>query len=397
MADGRVEERGLGRKLRMGMVGGGRGALIGAVHRRAAMLDGGVELVAGALSSTPERSRLSGQDLYLDESRVYGCWQKMVEREAARPPEERLDFVSIVTPNHTHYAIARACLEAGFHVVCDKPMTTTMADARSLVRAVERSGLVFALTHNYSGYPLVKQARHMVQQGQLGRVQKVIVEYPQSWLLRKVEDEGQKQAVWRTDPCQAGAAGCMGDIGTHAEQLARYITGLEIEEICADLTTFVPGRRLDDDGSVLIHYVGGARGILYASQVSAGEENGLSIRIYGSEGGLEWQQEAPNHLHWRPAGGPEQVLKRGNDYLCAAAQRASRLPGGHPEAFIEAFANVYLNATDTIRARILGREPTPLELDFPTVYDGARGVHFVEKVVESARSSHKWLPARWEQ
>jgi predicted dehydrogenase len=397
MADGRVEERGLGRKLRMGMVGGGRGALIGAVHRRAAMLDGGVELVAGAFSSTPERSRLSGQDLYLDESRVYGCWQEMVEREAARPPEERLDFVSIVTPNHTHYAIARACLEAGFHVVCDKPMTTTMADARSLVRAVERSGLVFALTHNYSGYPLVKQARHMVQQGQLGRVQKVIVEYPQSWLLRKVEDEGQKQAVWRTDPCQAGAAGCMGDIGTHAEQLARYITGLEIEEICADLTTFVPGRRLDDDGSVLIHYVGGARGILYASQVSAGEENGLSIRIYGSEGGLEWQQEAPNHLHWRPAGGPEQVLKRGNDYLCTAAQRASRLPGGHPEAFIEAFANVYLNATDTIRARILGRKPTPLELDFPTVYDGARGVHFVEKVVESARSSHKWLPARWEQ
>jgi len=395
MAGNGAEKR-LERRLRMGMVGGGRGALIGAVHRRAALLDGGVELVAGAFSSTPERSRLSGRDLYLAEGRVYGSWQEMIEREAGRPPEERLDFVSIVTPNHTHYAIAVACLEAGFHVVCDKPMTTNSADARALIAAVERSGLVFALTHNYSGYPMVRQARQMVRQGLLGRVQKVVVEYPQSWLLHKVEDEGHKQAAWRLDPQQAGISSCMADIGVHAEQLARYVTGLEIDEICADLTTFVPGRLLEDDGSVLIHYVGGARGILYASQISAGEENNLHLRVYGTAGSLAWHQEAPNHLHFRPAAGPEQLLKRGNSYLCPAAQRAARLPGGHPEAFIEAFANIYLNATDTMRARLLGREPSELELDFPTVYDGARGVHFVEKVVESARSSRKWLPARWE-
>lgn len=395
MVSGKTEEKKMDRKLRMGMVGGGREAFIGAVHRRAAMLDGGVELVAGAFSSTEERSRLSGRDLYLSEERIYGSWPEMIEREAARPAGERLDFVSVVTPNHTHYAIAKACLEAGFHVVCDKPMTTSSADANALIDAVERSGLVFALTHNYSGYPMVKQARHMVQQGLLGRVQKVVVEYPQSWLLTKKEDEGHKQAVWRQDPKRAGISSCMADIGVHAEQLARCITGLEIDEICADLTTFVPGRVLEDDGAVLIHYVGGARGILYASQICAGAENGLGIHVYGTEGSLEWRQEAPNHLHFRPASGPEQTLRRGNDYLCEAAKRASRLPSGHPEAFIEAFANVYLNATDTMRAHILGREPGELELDFPTVYDGARGVHFIEKVVESSGSSAKWLPARW--
>jgi len=395
MVSGRVEESKLNRKLRMGMVGGGREAFIGAVHRRAATLDGGVELVAGAFSSTPEKSKLSGRDLYLSEDRIYGTWQEMIEKEAKRPPEERLDFISIVTPNHTHYAIARACLEAGFHVVCDKPMTTNLADARALIDAVERTGLVFAVTHNYSGYPMVRHARYMVQQGQLGKVQKVVVEYPQSWLLTKIEDVGQKQAVWRQDPQRAGISSCMADIGVHAEQLARYITGLEIEELCADLTTFVPGRLLEDDGNVLIHYVGGARGILYASQISAGEENALAIRVYGTQGALEWHQEEPNHLHFRPAAGPEQILKRGNAYLCTAAQRASRLPSGHPEGFIEAFANIYLNVTDTIRARLLGREPTELEADFPTVYDGARGVYFVEKVVESSRSNQKWTPARW--
>lgn len=235
----------------------------------------------------------------------------------------------------------------------------------------------------------------MVQQGQLGQVQKVVVEYPQGWLLTKLEDSGQKQAAWRTDPKRAGISSCIGDIGTHAENLAEYITGLEIEEICADLTTFVPGRLLEDDGNILVHYAGGARGILYASQISAGEENNLRIRVYGTQGALEWHQEEPNHLHVRPADGPEQVLRRGNGYVCAAAQRATRLPTGHPEAFIEAFANVYLNATDTMRARLLGREPSALELDFPTVYDGARGVYFIEKAVESAGSSQKWLPAAW--
>lgn len=395
MVSGKTEESKLDRKLRMGMVGGGRDAFIGAVHRRAAMLDGGVELVAGAFASTPEKSRLSGRDLYLPAERVYGSWQEMVEREARLPAEQRIDFVSIVTPNHLHYPVAKAFLEAGFNVVCDKPMTTCSADARALIDIVEKSGKVFALTHNYTGYPMVKQARHMVQQGLLGKIQKVVVEYPQGWLLTKIEDEGQKQAAWRTDPKRAGISSCIGDIGTHCENLAAYITGLEIEEVCADLTTFVPGRLLEDDGNVLIHYVGGARGILYASQISPGEENNLRIRVYGTEGALEWHQENPNYLYFRTNGGPEQVYKRGNGYLCAAAQRATRLPSGHPEAFFEAFANIYLNATDTMRARLLKREPSELELDFPTVYDGAKGVHFVEKVVESGKSSQKWVSARW--
>ncbi|HOQ97451.1 MAG TPA: Gfo/Idh/MocA family oxidoreductase [Anaerolineae bacterium] len=395
MANCEAEGCALGRALRMGMVGGGRGSFIGAVHRRAATLDGGVELVAGAFATTLERSRSMGRELRLPDERVYGTWQEMLEGEAARPAEERLDFVAVITPNDTHYPIARAFLEAGVHVVCDKPMTTTLADARALVGVVEATGLVFALTHNYSAYPMVKQARHMVQHGQLGRVQKVVIEYPQAWLLRKIEDEGHKQAVWRTDPRRAGAAGCMGDIGTHAEQLGRYITGLEIDEICADLTTFVPGRQLEDDGAVLIHYVGGARGILYASQICTGAENGLAIHVYGTEGAVAWRQEAPNHLHFWSAEGPEHILKRGGSDLCPSARRASRVPGGHPEGFVEAFANIYRNATDTMRARLCGREPAALELDFPTVYDGARGVYFVEKVVESARSQQKWLPARW--
>lgn len=395
MVSGKQEETKLDRKLRMGMVGGGRDAFIGAVHRRAALLDGGVELVAGAFASTPEKSKASGKDLYLPDDRIYGSWQEMVEREAQLPAGERIDFVSIVTPNFLHFPVAKAFLEAGFNVVCDKPMTTSSEEARALIAAVEGSGQVFALTHNYTGYPLVKQARHMVQQGLLGKVQKVVVEYPQGWLLNKVEDMGSKQAAWRTDPKRAGISSCMGDIGSHAENLAAYITGLEIEELCADLTTFVPGRLLEDDGTVLIHYVGGARCVLMASQISAGEENNLRIRIYGTEGALEWHQENPNYLWFTPQEGPRQVYSRGNAYLCAAAQRATRLPTGHPEAFFEAFANIYLNATDTMRAKLLGRQPTELELDFPTVYDGAKGVFFIEKVVESAHAKQKWVPAHW--
>lgn len=394
---GKEEPAVLSRKLRMGMVGGGRDAFIGAVHRKAAMLDGGVELVSGAFSSTPEKSKLSGKDLYLCEDRIYGSWQEMVEKEAGLPEDQRIDFVSIVTPNHLHFPVAKAFAEAGINVVCDKPMVLSSEEANALIEAVEKSGVVFALTHNYTGYPLVKQARYMVQQGQLGKIQKVVVEYPQGWLLTKIEDTGQKQAAWRTDPKQAGLSSCIGDIGTHCENLAAYITGLEIAELCADLTTFVEGRQLEDDGNILIHYTNGARGILYASQISPGEENNLRIRVYGTEGALEWHQEEPNHLHFRPAEGPEQVLKRGNGYLCAAAARGTRLPPGHPEAFIEAFANIYLNATDTMRAKILGREPTDLELDFPTVYDGAKGVFFIEKVVESAKSNQKWTPARYER
>ncbi len=395
MVSGKQEEVKLNRKLRMGMVGGGRDAFIGAVHRRAAQLDGGVELVAGCFASTPEKSQLSGRDLYLPEDRIYGSWQEMVEGEAKLPADRRIDFVSIVTPNFMHFPIAKGFLEAGFDVVCDKPMTTSSAEARALIDVVEKSGQVFALTHNYTGYPLVKHARYLVRQGQLGRVQKVVVEYPQGWLLTKIEGDGQKQAAWRTDPKRAGISSCMGDIGTHCEHLAAYITGLEIEEVCADLTTFVPGRPLEDDGTVLIHYVGGARGVLMASQISTGEENNIRIRVYGTAGALEWIQENPNYLYFTPKDAPTQTLKRGNGYLCDAAKRATRLPTGHPEAFFEAFGNIYLNATDTMRARLLKREPTELELDFPTVYDGAKGVWFVEKAVESGKSRQKWIPARW--
>ena len=395
MVSGKQEEVKLNRKLRMGMVGGGRDAFIGAVHRRAAMLDGGVELVAGCFASTPEKSKLSGRDLYLPDNRIYGTWQEMIEGELRLPADARIDFVSIVTPNHLHFPIAKGFLEAGFNVVCDKPMTTSLADARALIDIVDRSGKIFALTHNYTGYPMVKHARWMVQQGKLGKVQKVVVEYPQGWLLDRIEAQGQKQAEWRTDPARSGVAGCMGDIGSHCANLVDYITGLEIEEICADLTTFVPGRRLDDDVSVLIHYVGGARGVLMASQISTREENNLRIRVYGTEGALEWHQEDSNYLYFTPKEGPLQVLKRGNSYLCDAAKRATRLPTGHPEAFIEAFANIYLNATDTMRAKLLGQQPTELELDFPTVVDGAKGVFLIEKVVESARSQQKWIPARW--
>jgi len=397
MVSGKDEKALLNRKLRMGMVGGGRDAFIGGVHRRAAIMDGGVELVAGAFSADPAKSKASGRDLYVADTRIYGSYQEMAEAEAKLPVGERIDFVSIVTPNHMHFPVAKTFLEAGFNVVIDKPMVVSSAQAHELIKLVEQTGAVFCLTHNYTGYPMVKQARYMVQEGKLGKIQRVVVEYPQGWLLTRLEETGQKQAAWRTDPSRAGIAGCLGDIGSHCENLAAYITGLELEEICADLTTFVPGRLLDDDVSVLLRYSNGARGILWASQVCPGEENNLRIRVYGTEGALEWHQENPNYLYFRPPDGPEQVLKRGNGYLCEAAQRASRIPSGHPEAFIEAFANIYMNATDTMRAKMLGRAPTALELDFPTVYDGAKGVFFIEKVVESARSDRKWTPAIWKR
>jgi len=397
MVGGKEQTETIGRKLKMGMVGGGRGSFIGAVHARAAMLDGGVELVAGAFASTPERSRLSAQDFYITGERAYGTWEEMLEQERALPEGERIDFVSIVTPNHLHYPQAKAFVEAGFHVVLDKPMVHTSAQADDLVKAVEKAGVVFAVTYNYTGYPMVKQARQMVRDGKLGEIRKVIVEYPQGWLRTKLEDTGHKQAAWRVVPELAGIGGAIGDIGSHAEHMASTVTGLEIEEICVDLTRFIPGRLLDDDANVLIHFTNGARGILTASQISTGQENNLNIRVWGTEGGLEWHQEHPNHLKFYPADGPVQTLSRGRGYLCEAAQRATRIHAGHPEAFIEAFANIYLNATDTMRARLMGVQPTELELDFPTVYDGARGVFFIEKVVESSKSGQKWTPARWER
>src|SRR5919202_3987488 len=372
----------LGRKLRFGMVGGGPGAFIGAVHRRAATLDGLAELVAGAFSSDPEKSRSQARDLHLDPRRVYDGYEQMAERETALPAEQRIDFVSIVTPNHLHFRVAKAFIERGIHVICDKPMTTTVADAEALCRLVREHDVAFALTHNYSGYPLVKQARALVRAGELGTVRKVVAEYSQGWLSTLLEATGQKQADWRTDPARAGA-GAIGDIGSHAEHLARYVTGLEIERLYADVSTFVPGRRIDDDANMLVHYRGGAKGVLFCSRISLGEENRLSLRAYGTEGALEWRQEEPNFLLVRRAGGPTEVYKPGHPFLASAAQRATRLPPGHPEAFLEAFANVYANAMRTIAARVAGEEPDALDLDFPTVHDGAVGMRFIHAAVES--------------
>jgi predicted dehydrogenase len=383
------------KKLKMGMVGGGSGAFIGAVHRRAAIMDGEVEFVAGALSSSRDKALASGRACGLPEDRNYGTWHEMLEGELALPEEERVDLVSVVAPNHVHFPVAHAFAEAGFNVVLDKPMVHDSEQAQQLIDLVEKSGIVFAVTYQYTGYPMVKQARHMVRTGQLGEIRKVIVEYNQGWLATKLEESGAKQAEWRTDPTRSGIAGAIGDIGSHAENLVSTITGLEVAEICADLTTFVSGRRLDDDGNLLIRYDGGAKGVMIASQVSTGEENDLRIRVYGTQGGLEWRQEGPNYLVFNPAEAPTQVLKRGNEYLSEDAKRATRLPPGHPEAFIEAFANVYTSVAATIRAKQIRAEPDGLRQDFPNVYDGARGVHFIEKAVESGRSGEKWTHAAW--
>lgn len=378
------------RKLRMGMVGGGRDAFIGSVHRMAAALDGQIELVAGAFSSDPEKSRASGADFYLDPNRVYADYAAMAEAEAALPEDERIDFVSIVTPNHMHYPVAKCFLEAGFHVVCDKPVTRTVEEAEALQELVQSSGKVFALTHNYTGYPMVKEARHLVESGKLGRILKIVVEYPQGWLLRAIDAEGQKQAAWRTDPEKAGASSCIGDIGTHAENLARYVTGLRMESLCADFSTLVSGRRLEDDGNLLVHYESGARGVLYASQVSAGEENALRLRVYGEKAGLEWFQEEPNELLLKHPDRPREVYRRGNDYLSDAAKNFSRIPFGHPEAFIEAFANIYLEAARAIRDAVNGQPGAGAPYDVPTIEDGVEGMKFIASAVESAKEQ-RWL------
>ncbi|MEM9775383.1 MAG: Gfo/Idh/MocA family oxidoreductase [Chloroflexota bacterium] len=382
----------LNRKIKFGQVGGGRDSFIGAVHRRAAISDGLTELVAGAFSSTPEKAQASGEDLLIAPERNYGSWQEMLEKESALPEGERIDFVNIVTPNHMHFEPAMAFVKAGFNVVMDKPMVHTSEQAEALIEAVEEAGVVFGVTHNYTGYPMVKEARDWIKSGKIGTIQRVVVEYPQGWLLDKLEDQGAKQAEWRTDPKRSGIAGAVGDIGSHCENLVSYMTGLEIESLCADLDTFVPGRLLDDDASVLMRFKGGAKGILWCSQIAAGEENGINIRIYGTKMGIEWHQEHPNWIYLKDPAGPMQVYKRGNDYFGEAATRATHLPFGHPEAFFEAFGNIFMNVTDTIRAKLVGRAPSELELDFPSVYDGARGVKFIEKVVESSQSAEKWTP-----
>ncbi|NOX88296.1 MAG: Gfo/Idh/MocA family oxidoreductase [Calditrichaeota bacterium] len=385
----------LNRKLKMGMVGGGPGSFIAAIHYKAAVLDGQIELVAGAFSRDPEKSKQTGKSYFLHPSRVYGSYREMIEKEKQLPEGERIDFAVITTPNNWHFPIARDFLQAGFHVVCDKPMTLNVKEARQLKKIVEQSGLLFALTHNYTGYPMVKLARDMARKGELGDIRKIIVQYPQGWLATPLERTGQTQASWRTDPKQSGAAGCMGDIGTHAENLSEYITGLKITEVCADLTTFVQGRPLDDDGNVLLRFNNGAKGILHCSQISVGEENNLAIRIYGTKKGLEWRQEHPNYLYVKEQNAPMQVWKRGNPYVSEyspAAARATRLPGGHPEAFIEAFANIYKNFADSLIARLTGEKPDPLASDFPTADDGLRGMLFIETVVQSAKSDSKWTP-----
>lgn len=373
------------------MVGGGRDAFIGTVHRMAASLDGQIELVCGAFSSQPEKSLASGKDLLLPDSRVYRTYQEMILTEKALPEKQRMDFVSIVTPNHVHYGPAKMALENGFHVVCDKPLCFNMEEAYELEKLVKETGLLFALTHNYTGYPMVKQARMMVKNGELGSIRKIVVEYPQGWLSSKLEDTDHKQAAWRTDPNRSGIAGSMGDIGTHAENLAEYITGLKISEICADLSTFVDGRLLDDDGNVLLRFENGVKGILHVSQISAGEENALNIRIYGEKGGIEWHQMEPNTLLVRWSDQPTQVLRTGTEGLYPEAAAHTRLPAGHPEGYLEAFANIYRNFAICLQARLEGKEPDPLVTDFPTVSDGVRGMRFIHGVVASSRSEQKWL------
>ena len=374
----------------MGMVGGGRGAFIGAVHRIAAALDGQIELVCGAFSGDPQRSKDSGADLFLPPERRYGTFGEMMECEAALPSDARMDFVSIVTPNHIHFPAAKSALERGFHVVSDKPATFDLAEAVELGKLVEATGLLYALTYNYTGYPLVKEAREIVLSGRPGKIRKVVVEYPQGWLATRLEESGQKQASWRTDPARCGAAGCLGDIGTHAANLAEYITGLRIAELAADLTTFVEGRLLDDDANILLRFEGGAKGVLHASQISVGEENALSIRVYGEKGGLEWHQQEPNTLLLKWPDRPVEVLRVGAGNLGEAAKAATRLPAGHPEAYLEAFANIYRNFAGHLRAVLGGTAPNPACLDYPKISDGICGMAFIEAAVESSKRNARW-------
>ncbi|MEY3536440.1 MAG: hypothetical protein RLZZ582_2016, partial [Verrucomicrobiota bacterium] len=382
----------MSRKIRYGMVGGGRGAFIGAVHRIAANIDGQIELVAGAFSSDAEKSKASGADLFLSPDRVYGSYQELVTREAALPADQRIDFVAIVTPNHVHFPAAKAALEGGFHVLSDKPATFDLAEAKELAAIVKKTGRLYGLTHNYTGYPLVKEARHLVHSGKLGKIRKVVVEYPQGWLATRIEASGQKQAAWRTDPKRSGAAGCIGDIGTHAENLAEYITGLQISELAADLTAFVKGRKLDDDGNILLRFKGGAKGVLHSSQISVGEENNLNIRVYGELGGLEWHQKEPNTLLVKWMDQPMQVYRTANGYLSDAAKAAGRTPPAHPEGYLEAFANIYKNFASAIRAKQAGKKLAKDDIanDYPKIEDGVRGMAFIEAVVASSKANAAW-------
>lgn len=381
----------MSRKVKMGMIGGGEGSFIGAVHRIAANMDGQIELVCGAFSSSIEKSKRSGEALFLAPERVYGTYEEMIISEKSLPENERMDVVSIVTPNHMHYGPAKMALENGFHVICDKPVAFSLEEALSLEEVVNNSGLIFALTHNYTGYPMVKQAKAMIADGKLGKIRKIIAEYPQGWLATDVENN--KQADWRTDPKRAGISCCMGDIGTHAENLAEFITGLKIKELSADLTAFVDGRVLDDDGSILLRFDGGAKGILFASQISVGEENELKIRIYGEKGGVEWLQSSPNSLIVKWLDRPKEIYRTGAkiDHLYPEVKAATRLPEGHPEGYLEAFANIYVNFCQAVRAFQKNTPIKDINMDFPTISDGVRGMRFIKAAVDSSNANSAWL------
>jgi len=382
----------LNRKLRMGMIGGGKDAFIGAIHRYAFNMDGLIEMLCGALSINPEIAKDSGKSLFLPEDRIYLNYEEMMEKESKMPEDKRIDFVTIVTPNFAHFAPAMAALDHGFNVVIEKPITFTLDEAKKLKKKVEETGLTLCLTHTYSGYPMVKQAKAMVRDGAFGKIRKVWVEYPQGWLSKLTEREGNAQAAWRTDPKKSGKSGCMGDIGTHAAHLAEYVTGLKITQLCADLNIMVEGRALDDDGNVLLRLENGVAGVLMASQVAAGEENGIAIRVYGENGGLEWHQHEPNTLLVKWLDQPTQILRAGANYpnLSSFARSNCRTPCGHPEGYLEAFANIYKNFALTLMSKLSNSQPTPEMLDFPTVEDGIRGMAFIDNVVESSKSEKKW-------
>jgi predicted dehydrogenase len=384
----------MGRKLRMGMVGGGPGAFIGNVHRMAARLDGKIDIVAGAFDIDPVKSKQTGSELCLDPSRVYDNYKEMIQKEKALPADKRVDFVAVTTPNNWHFPISKDFLEAGFHVMCEKPMTMSVTEALELKAVIDKSGKVFGLMHNYCGYPMVKLAKDLIKRGELGKLRKVVSIYPQGWLARPIEKAGQQQASWRMDPKQSGAGGCVGDIGSHAENLAEYVTGLKVTELCADLTSFIEGRPLDDDCNCLVRFESGVKGVIYASQISIGEENGLSIWVYGSDAGIEWHQESPNQLIFKPIDGPARILSRGNPYVAEkspAAARGNRIPAGHPEGFLEAFANHYRNFADTILAKEAGQTPEAMVSDFPGAHEGIRGMAFIEAVVASSKDGGKWV------
>ncbi len=384
----------MAKKIKTGLIGGGEGSFIGAVHYKAAMLDGYYKLVCGAFSSDPAKSLRSSGNYHVEPARAYGSWQEMFEKEAAMPASERMEVVIIATPNHLHFPQAMMALEKGFHVICDKPVTISLKQALELEKKVKETGKVFALTHTYTGYPMVKEAKHLVAMGKIGKIRKVVVEYPQGWLSTPLEKEGQKQASWRSEPEFNGPGGCLGDIGVHADNLVGFITELKIKELCADITSFVPGRKLDDDASVLLRFEGGAKGLLYASQVAAGEENDLKIWIYGESGGLEWHQQEPNTLLLKPLGQPVQILRAGANHggLSEKTLWNLRLPGGHPEGYIEAFANIYRNAAYDINKQKNPGMDIPDFIEYPTIEDGVRGMRFIEKVIESANSTMKWIP-----